>query len=394
MKNSFTLSLSRAISGYSKTRKVYITLTFVIVSLLFQNHSFAQFGYTFSQTSGTYTPITGGTVLFSGTFDDDVSGPITIPSFTFLGVSYTSMFVNTNGHLVLGTVSPGTTNYTPVSGTTGYSAAISPFGRDLNQAETGTPEIRWQVIGNEIIIQWKDVRRYNIASERLSFQARLNTSNNGISFVYDTAVAGSNATYPQVGLRGSNNTLFDNRSVLVGTGNWINSVQGTANTATCYFNSATPTTIPSPGLTYTYTYPTSDNITSTTVGGDWNNPATWVGGFVPDFLDNVTVADGATVTVNVNPVVASLTVGQGVSGILNFNATAARNLTVSGNVTVLAGGAINTIPTTGTAVRQITLSGNFANAGACDLSQPNFALTFVGTAPQTFGGSGTWANSN
>jgi hypothetical protein len=394
MKNLFTLLLSRAFSGYSKTRKIRIALTFVIAVLLFQNQSFAQFGYTFSQTSGTYTPITGGTVLFSGTFDDDVSGPITIPSFTFLGVSYTSMFVNTNGHLVLGTVSPGTTNYSPISGTTGYSAAISPFGRDLNQAQTGTPEIRWQVIGNEIIIQWKDVRRYDIANERLSFQARLNTSNNGISFIYDTAIAGSSATYPQVGLRGSNNTVFDNRSVLVATGDWINSVQGTLNTATCYFNSATPTTIPSPGLTYTYAYPTSDNISSTTVGGDWNNPATWVGGVVPDFLDNVTIADGATVTVNVSPVVASLTVGQGVSGILNFNAAAARNLTVNGNVTVLAGGAINTIPTTGTSVRQITLSGNFANAGACDLSQPNFALTFVGTSPQTFGGTGSLANSN
>ena len=36
--------------------------------------NFAQVAnYTFTQTADTYTPITGGTVLFSGSFDENIS---------------------------------------------------------------------------------------------------------------------------------------------------------------------------------------------------------------------------------------------------------------------------------------------------------------------------------
>ena len=45
--------------------------------------------YAFEQKNLSYTEITGGTVLWSGTFDNEVSGAITIPSFTFDGVAYT-----------------------------------------------------------------------------------------------------------------------------------------------------------------------------------------------------------------------------------------------------------------------------------------------------------------
>jgi hypothetical protein len=81
------------------------------------------------------------------------------------------------------------------------------------------------------------------------------------------------------------------------------------------------------------------NIVSTGAGGLWSSPATWVGGVVPTSTDNVTIADGATVTIDVTTATClNLTVGQGTSGILQYIATPASTLTVNGDATVAAGG--------------------------------------------------------
>jgi hypothetical protein len=208
--------------------------------------------YYFTQQNLAFTEIIGGTVLWSGTFDNEVSGVITIPSFTFNGAAYTSIYVSANGFITFG-IAPTATNYAPISGSSDYTGAISAFGRDLNQAGTGSPAIRYEQVGNEFVIQWKDVRRKDIASETISFQVRLNTSNNYIYIVYGgTITPGSYTTYPQVGLRGAFNSDFNNRTIAAAGGNWINSSKGTGASNTMYFNSATPGTIPTAGLTYTW----------------------------------------------------------------------------------------------------------------------------------------------
>jgi len=82
------------------------------------------------------------------------------------------------------------------------------------------------------------------------------------------------------------------------------------------------------------------NITSTATGGNWSVGATWAGGAVPGTADDVTIANGATVTIDGSVSCANLTVGQGANGILTFDGTA-RTFTVNGSVTVATGASFN-----------------------------------------------------
>ena len=58
--------------------------------------------YTFSQTSGTYTPITGGTLIQStsttASIDDNVYTALNIGfNFNYAGTDYTTFSINANG---------------------------------------------------------------------------------------------------------------------------------------------------------------------------------------------------------------------------------------------------------------------------------------------------------
>ena len=237
-----------------------ITLFIIILmSCVWGNYAQVN-GYNFSQNPGTFIPITGGTVLASPA-GDDVIYPVTLPSaFVFNGVTYTAMNVSSNGFVTFGATAPSTTNYSPISGTAGYAGAIAAVGRDLNSLGASS-EIRWEQIGDEIIVQWLDVRRYNIASEQLNFQIRLNVVSKSVQIVYGTCVAGSNSTYPQVGLRGATNSDYNNRTIAAAGGAWINSTAGTSNSSTMYFNSTNASTAPASGLTYTWTLPSTATLT-------------------------------------------------------------------------------------------------------------------------------------
>ena len=104
-------------------------------------------------------------------------------------------------------------------------------------------------------------------------------------------------------------------------------------------------------------------ISSTATGGNWSSPATWVGGVVPTVADEVTIAAGATVTLDVAGTCASLTVAA--TGSLLTSATTAYSLQVAGSVT---------------------------NNGTLDLSASSTIgsdLRFTGAGSVTFGGTGT-----
>jgi Secretion system C-terminal sorting domain/Fibronectin type III domain len=282
--------------------KNFTRLLMLLFAALASGNLIAQVSsYTFAQSTGTYTEITGGTVIatptgntFSTSLDNNVYSISGFPTFTFNGSNYTSCNVTTNGFLTFGSTAPGVAEYTPISSTTSYQGAISAWGGDLNTIfNLGglTGEMRWENIGSEVVFQWKNFRpAYSTSitnAAYLNFQIRINTSNGNVVIMYGPsgmAVGSTNvATTRQVGLRGVNNTDYNNRTNTTSVS--INaSTAGATNSATQAFSSvnATPGRHTN-GLTYTWTPPPPPScgapttlatsvVSLTSVNLSWNAP--------------------------------------------------------------------------------------------------------------------------
>src|SRR5262249_3072978 len=109
-------------------------------------------------------------------------------------------------------------------------------------------------------------------------------------------------------------------------------------------------------------------ITSTGTGGNWSATGTWVGGVLPGSGDDVVISDGATVTIDTSPTVLSLTVGQGTAGILQFEQTTVRVLTVTGSVTIATGGTFRSNNAGTVTTHALSVGANFTNNGTLDFS--------------------------
>jgi hypothetical protein len=238
------------------------------MSVLYSVSSWGQAAtYDIATTSGTYTEITGGTVMLSGAGLDDGSSTVqTINSFTFNGTATTSFSASSNGYIAIGGTGAVASNYSPLSTAvtaTGALGVISAYGRDL-QSVDGTTELRWEYLGgsNETVIQWKNWRRFGVAAEVLNFQIRLNHTSNTISLVYGTMTFGNNTTYPQVGFKnglaaGTIGTTLSNltiKNIPAGTNcTWANAVSGRLASETMLGASTLPLITCPSGTTFTFT---------------------------------------------------------------------------------------------------------------------------------------------
>ncbi|MDF2553632.1 MAG: C-terminal target protein [Chryseobacterium sp.] len=270
-----------------KTRNCLRSVAAGLVCLFtgFSNVNAQVSSYSFAQSSGTFTPITG-TVLDTATGNASATNlnsevyPVTLPfAFIFDGTSYTSLNVSSNGFVTFGATAPSTTNTTPISNSAAYDGSIAAFGRDLNSVfnvNGVTGNISWEVVGTapnrEIVIQWKDFRPTNVTVTTsvytFSFQVRLQETSNVIKTVYTNGsyVIGSTAynSTAQVGLRGATNADFNNR-LNATTLEFVNSTAGTANNSSQAFHTVNAIPgMPSSGLTYTWTPPSCLRPTSIT----------------------------------------------------------------------------------------------------------------------------------
>jgi hypothetical protein len=143
----------------------------------------------------------------------------------------------------------------------------------------------------------------------------------------------------------------------------------------------------------------TSTITSTSLGGLWSSSATWVGGVLPGLGDNVVIADGATVTVNqAVSGINNLTVGQGVSGVLQWGNSTAFQITLFGNITVNTGARYLQYLSTGATTTIVTnIGGSFVNNGFANLAIAslnfNGSTQAGGSLNQSISGTGTFVQS-
>jgi hypothetical protein len=134
------------------------------------------------------------------------------------------------------------------------------------------------------------------------------------------------------------------------------------------------------------------SISSTAAGGLWSSTATWTGGVIPTVNDNVTILDGATVTIDTAAIALNVQVGQGASGILQFEDTTARTLTLGQGLTISANGTFQTAATGTQTGHVLSVATDLVNNGTLDFStNANTAgagITFTGAANNSFSGTG------
>lgn len=234
---------------------VYNGNSYTAVSI--NNNGFMAFGTT---VSSSYTSLsTGATNNVASVMNRDLQGAYIVNGTTTNGSSSIS---GTFGYIRPGTTITGTgipTNATVVSAnastvTISANATASgtvslTFGGDIRVETRGSAPNR------QFVVQWENYRRYSTtgSGDNLNFQIILNECTRSVSFVYGPSnylvSTATTATF-QVGLRGSANTDFNNRTA---TTTWATTSAGTGNTATMTLGTLASGNNPANGLTFTWT---------------------------------------------------------------------------------------------------------------------------------------------
>jgi hypothetical protein len=133
-------------------------------------------------------------------------------------------------------------------------------------------------------------------------------------------------------------------------------------------------------------------------GGAWQNANTGENnpGQVPGLGGtggNVTIQNTHIVTLNTTntTAIASLTIGGGASGTLQFETTNNRTLTITGGLTIAAGGALNT-QNLGVQAGSIIIGGTLSNAGTISLRQTAARYADITLNGTSLTGNGTYTS--
>lgn len=135
--------------------------------------------------------------------------------------------------------------------------------------------------------------------------------------------------------------------------------------------------------------------------GLWSVPSTWStvtygnitnAGTYPQRGDVVYIGDGHDITMNVNAVTASITVGQGTSGSLMYSNYLTFLMVIAGDLTVNAGATFG-YAANSSRMHNCYISGNFVNNGTVDVyydANDYVNITFNSRVNSVVSGTGSW----
>jgi hypothetical protein len=158
--------------------------------------------YSFTYSSGTFTPVSGGTapsLLYNGSANSD-DGFATIPigfTFNFNGTGYTNVIACANGFLTFAASLPNNTDTwsNDLNGSQPFAGApylrvprpvLAPLWDDMyTDPGTLTYKLSGSAPNRTLTVEWLNIYwMYNAATPNISFQAVLHETSNIIDFVY------------------------------------------------------------------------------------------------------------------------------------------------------------------------------------------------------------------
>ena len=214
--------------------------------------------YSFAQSTGIYTPLTGGTTSTATGDDAEQNGlPIGF-TFNFGGVNYNYFCITTNGFIKLTTSASVTLaggNYTNgLSATSTFRPLIAPMWDDNNTTAGAINYLSSGSVPNrKLTVEWNNVHIGGFGSDANptgNFQIVLNETTNSIQFFYG-AITTFSSVSASIGINDSTSFL----SVTPAT-------VATASSTTANDNVSSNTDIPS-GTIYTFTLPAACSGTPT-----------------------------------------------------------------------------------------------------------------------------------
>lgn len=260
--------------------------------------------YSFSQSSGTYVAITGGTVATTST-TSDYSAYNNIPvgfTFTFNGSNYTTLSIADDGYLNFIGSGSSSSFFTSTSYTNGIAAVNADLCGD------GAGEIRYELTGTApnrvFVVQWKNYKNYYYTG-LLNFQIRLSETSNKVEIIYGSCTPSSTSYTASVGIKGTTTSDFQVRT---STTSWTATTAGTSNSSKVTIDG---TIAPVSGLTFAYqlfpmnyTSSTTIQLQSQTLPGAvaaqvLKIPVVMTGSLTPKTLTNLAIGASGTNLANV-----------------------------------------------------------------------------------------------
>ncbi len=270
---------------------------------VFITHAQQVSNYVFSATSGTFTPITGGTTpatLSGGNTDDGYWNNIPIGfAFNYAGGTYTSAAACTNGWLSLvGSMTQTTWTNNVSNGLVGARPVLSPLWDDHNGTGT-TFTYKSEAIssGTDSVFtaEWLNVDWNWTGGPVISFQVKLFKNSGAIQFIYRQESTPLGFGSASIGISG----------VATGSGNFL-SLNNTTNAPTA--SSTTETTSigvkPANGQIYQFNPPVpgAPVVATGSASGITTNQASLAGFIAPGAFPAVTTS-GIVVGTSANPTI-------------------------------------------------------------------------------------------
>ncbi|HEY0652455.1 MAG TPA: T9SS type A sorting domain-containing protein [Chryseosolibacter sp.] len=258
--------------------------------------------YLMAPSSGTFTPLVGGTAVDAIENDQGLSEALPLNfSFNFFGLSFTTVQATAEGFLTFnglgGATVPITDNNLNAGGN--YLRLIAPLWDDLNGDGGSASYATTGAAGNRIFtFEWLNWKwNWSAASAGISFQVKLYENGNVVEFVYRQEPGTLNSPSASCGLVGLSSAQFYSLTDFSGTPqlaaapvNTLNAKPETGHTFT-FTPDATPVSAPASAPTNVI----MSNVGGTSATASWTNGS---GSYTAVFVKQTSNIETASLNAN------------------------------------------------------------------------------------------------